>query len=81
MQCSFTPEREQTYLSSLEEYFSTSLIDYRPDEVTVNDLQALCLPHYIINRPEQIRLWRCHIDTEETSLIDNINLLNLINDC
>ncbi len=76
----FTPEMEEIYLNNLEVCGNASLIDYHPDVVTIHDPQPLCLTHYI-KKPDEIWLWRCHIDIEEASLKDNGNLLDLITDC
>ncbi|MFC1865024.1 glycosyltransferase [Chloroflexota bacterium] len=80
MDGTFTPEMEEIYLNNLEACGNASLIDYHPDIVTIHDPQPLCLTHYI-KKPDEIWLWRCHIDIEEASLKGNGNLLDLIIDC
>ncbi|MFC1847346.1 glycosyltransferase [Chloroflexota bacterium] len=80
MEGTFTPEMEEIYLNNLEASGNMSLIDYHPDVVTIHDPQPLCLTHYI-KKPGEIWLWRCHIDIEEASLKDKVNLLDLMVDC
>ena len=76
---SFTPEMEQIYVNNLAECANARLIDYHPDVVTVHDPQPLGLTHYI-KKPDELWLWRCHIDIEEAPLRDNGNLLELLTD-
>ena len=76
---SFTPEMQQTYLSSLEEYASAHLIDYNPHVVLIHDPQPLGLTHHL-KKPEQTWLWRCHIDIEEATLWANPGLWDFITD-
>ena len=80
MEGTFTAEMEQIYMDNLEDCGNESLIDYHPDIVTVHDPQPLCLTHYI-KKPDEIWLWRCHIDIEEDSLQNNGSLLDLMTDC
>ncbi|MFC2005426.1 glycosyltransferase [Chloroflexota bacterium] len=79
MDGSFTSEMEQTYLKNLEVCGNESFIDYRPDVVTIHDPQPLGLTHYI-KKPDEIWLWRCHIDIEQETLEDNPSLFSLILD-
>ena len=80
MEGSFTVEMERTYLDNLEACASTNQIGYSPDVVTVHDPQPLCMTHYL-KQPEEIWLWRCHIDIEEVTLKDNTRLVDLLMDC
>ncbi len=79
MDGSFTTEMEQTYLDNIEVCGNESFIDYSPDVVTVHDPQPLGLTHYI-KKPDEIWVWRCHIDIEQEALDNNPSLLSLILD-
>ena len=74
---SFTPEMEQTYIDNLGDCTNANLVDYNPDVVLVHDPQPMGLPHYL-KKPEEIWLWRCHIDIEETTLTTNPGLWDFI---
>lgn len=80
MEGRFTPEMQQIYLSTVEGCGHNNLIDYHPDVVTIHDPQPLCLTHYI-QKPDEIWIWRCHIDIEQETLDNNANLLELMTDC
>ena len=74
-----TPEMEETYIRTLQENVTASIIDYKLDVVIVHDPQPLGLAHYL-KRPEEIWLWRCHIDIEETTLMANPRLWGFMSD-
>jgi trehalose synthase len=76
---SFTPDMEETYFCTLEEYAGVNPIDYSPDVVMVHDPQPLGLIHYL-KKPDETWLWRCHIDIEEEVLMANPRLANFITD-
>jgi len=70
---SFSPERRQTYLCTLEECAKQNLIDYEPDVIDVHDPQPLGLHHYL-RRPGETWLWRCHIDIDKETIEGNPGL-------
>jgi len=70
---SFSQERRQTYLCTLEECARQNLIDYEPDVIDVHDPQPLGLNHYL-KRPGQTWLWRCHIDMDKETIEANPDL-------
>ncbi|HUX49123.1 MAG TPA: glycosyltransferase [Dehalococcoidia bacterium] len=70
---SFSPERRQTYLSTLEECARQNLIDYEPDVIDVQDPQPLGLNRYL-KRPGETWLWRCHIDIDKETIDGNPGL-------
>jgi trehalose synthase len=74
---SFSPERQQTYLCTLEECARQNLIDYEPDVIDVHDPQALGLGHYL-KRPDETWLWRCHIDIDRETIEANPDLWDFI---
>ena len=77
MKGSFTREMKQTYLSQLQEFASSNIIDYSPDVVIVNDPQPMLLCKYL-KKDGETWLWRCHIDIEPTIKSKN-GLLSLLN--
>ncbi|MFC1980324.1 glycosyltransferase [Chloroflexota bacterium] len=79
MEGSFTPEMKQCYIDNMQASANAKLVDYNPDVVLVHDPQPLGLTHYI-KKPEQIWLWRCHIDIEEGALADNVGLWDFVVD-
>ncbi|MFH1651878.1 MAG: glycosyltransferase [Chloroflexota bacterium] len=80
MEGTFTAEMEQTYTDNLNVCASDNLIDYHPEIVTVHDPQPLCLTHYI-QKPDELWIWRCHIDIEQDALENHGSLLSLFDDC
>jgi len=70
---SFSPERRQTYLCTLEECARQNLIDYEPDVIDVHDPQPLGLNRYL-KRPGETWLWRCHIDIDKDTIEGNPGL-------
>ena len=74
---SFTPQMEKGYIDTLEKCASNNLIDYNPDVVLIHDPQPMGLSHFL-KKPEEIWLWRCHIDIEEEALIANPSLWDFI---
>ncbi|MGB6873264.1 MAG: glycosyltransferase [Dehalococcoidia bacterium] len=70
---SFSPERRQTYLCTLEECARQNLIDYEPDVIDVHDPQPLGLNRYL-KRPGETWLWRCHIDIDKETIEGNPGL-------
>ena len=70
---SFSPERRQTYLCTLEECARQNLIDYEPDVIDVHDPQPLGLNRYL-RRPGETWLWRCHIDIDKDTIEGNPGL-------
>ena len=70
---SLTSAMEQTYFRALEDCAKNNPLDYSPDVLIVNDPQPLGLVHYL-KEPSETRLWRCHIDIEETALRANPRL-------
>ncbi len=72
---SFSPERRQTYLCTLEECAKQNLIDYEPDVIDVQDPQPLGLNRYL-KRPGETWLWRCHIDIDKETIEGNPGLWN-----
>jgi trehalose synthase len=66
----FSPERRQAYLCTLEECARQNLIDYEPDVVDAHDPQPLGLGHYL-RRPGANWLWRCHIDMDGDTIEGN----------
>jgi len=69
----FSPERRQTYLATLEECAKQNLIDYEPDVIDVHDPQPLGLNRYL-KRPGETWLWRCHIDIDKETIEGNPGL-------
>jgi trehalose synthase len=69
----FSPERRQTYLCTLEECAKQNLIDYEPDVIDVHDPQPLGLNRYL-KRPGETWLWRCHIDIDKETIEGNPGL-------
>ncbi len=76
---SFSPERRQAYLCTLEECARQNLIDYEPDVIDVQDPQPLGLSHYL-RRPGATWLWRCHIDMDRETIEANPDLWDLLTD-
>jgi len=76
---SFSPERRQTYLCTLEECARQNLIDYEPDVIDVHDPQPLGLNHYL-RRPGETWLWRCHIDIDRETIEGNPDLWDFLTD-
>jgi len=76
---SFSPERQQAYLCTIEECANQNLIDYEPDVIDVHDPQPMALGHYL-RRPEETWLWRCHIDVDRETIEDNPDLWNFLTD-
>jgi trehalose synthase len=74
---SFSPERRETYLCTLEECARQSIIDYEPDIIDVHDPQPLGLGHYL-KRPGQTWLWRCHIHMDREIIEGNHGLWNFL---
>jgi len=70
---SFSPERRQTYLCTLEECAKQNLIDYEPDVIDVHDPQPLGLNYYL-RRPGETWFWRCHIDIDKETIEGNRGL-------
>jgi len=70
---SFSPERRQTYLCTLEACARQNLIDYEPDGIDVQDPQPLGLNRYL-KRPGETWLWRCHIDIDKETIEGNPGL-------
>lgn len=70
---SFSPERQHTYLCTLEECARQNLIDYEPDVIDVHDPQPLGLNRYL-KRPGETWLWRCHIDIDKETIEGNPGL-------
>jgi len=66
----FTDEMEQVYSRTLENCAQAEPIDYDPDVVLVHDPQPMGLNRYL-KKPDQVWLWRCHIDIEEEAIEDN----------
>ena len=64
---SFSPERRQTYLCTLEECAKQNIIDYEPDVIDVHDPQPLGLNYYL-KRPGETWFWRCHIDIDKETI-------------
>jgi trehalose synthase len=64
---SFSPERQHTYICTLEECARQNLIDYEPDVIDAHDPQPLGLGYYL-RRPGETWLWRCHIDIDEETI-------------
>ena len=74
---SFSPERRQIYISTLEECARQNLIDYEPDVIDAHDPQPLGLGHYL-RRPGQTWLWRCHIDIDKETMEGNPDLWDFL---
>ena len=72
---SFSPERRQAYLCTLEECARQNLIDYEPDVVDVHDPQPLGLNYYL-KKPGETWFWRCHIDIDKETIEGNPSLWN-----
>jgi trehalose synthase len=70
---SFSPERRQTYLCTLEECAKQNLIDYEPDVIDVHDPQPLGLNRYL-KKLGETWLWRCHIDIDKETIESNPDL-------
>jgi len=76
---SFSPERQQAYLCTIEECGNQNLIDYEPDVIDVHDPQPMALGHYL-RRPEETWLWRCHIDVDRETIEDSPDLWDFLTD-
>jgi trehalose synthase len=74
---SFSPERRQTYICTLEECANQNLIDYKFDVIDVHDPQPLGLGHYL-KRPGATWLWRCHIHIDMETVEGNPGLWNFL---
>jgi trehalose synthase len=74
---SFSPERQHTYICTLEECARQNLIDYEPDVIDAHDPQPLGLGHYL-RRPGETWLWRCHIDIDEETIEGNPDLWDFL---
>ena len=74
---SFSPERRQIYISTLEECARQNLIDYEPDVIDAHDPQPLGLGHYL-RKPGQTWLWRCHIDIDKETMEGNPDLWDFL---
>jgi trehalose synthase len=74
---SFSPERQQTYICTLEECARQNLVDYEPDVIDAHDPQPLGLGHYL-RRPGETWLWRCHIDIDEETIKGNPGLWDFL---
>jgi trehalose synthase len=74
---SFSPERRETYLCTLEDCANQNLIDYEPDVIDVHDPQPLGLGHYL-KRRGQTWLWRCHIHIDREIIEGNHGLWNFL---
>jgi trehalose synthase len=73
----FSPERRQAYLCTLEECARQNLIDYKPDVVDAHDPQPLGLGHYL-RKPGATWLWRCHIDMDKETIEGNPGLWDFL---
>jgi len=73
----FSPERRQAYLCTLEECARQNFIDYEPDVVDAHDPQPLGLGHYL-RRPGANWLWRCHIDMDGETIEGNPDLWDFL---
>lgn len=73
----FTSHMEETYCSTLEQCACTNIIDYNPDIVRIHDPQPMGLTHYL-KKPGQTWFWRCHIDIEESAIMDNPGLWDFL---
>jgi trehalose synthase len=69
----FTSEMKQCYFDNLQELAKSKFIDRKLDAVIVHDPQPMGLASYL-KRPEEVWLWRCHIDIGEESLAANPGL-------
>ncbi|UCH51725.1 MAG: glycosyltransferase [Chloroflexota bacterium] len=69
----FTSEMKQCYLENLRDLAGSKFIDNKLDAVIVHDPQPMGLASYL-KQPEEVWLWRCHIDVEEESLAANPGL-------
>ena len=76
----FTRKMLQTYFDNLEQCAKQNIIDYDPDVVDVHDPQPLGLNRYL-KKPNQLWVWRCHIDIEDATPRDNPALWEFVNDC
>ncbi len=74
---SFSPERRQTYICTLEECARQNLIDYEPDVIDVHDPQPLGLNCYL-RKPGETWLWRCHIDIDRETIENNPGLWDFL---
>jgi trehalose synthase len=74
---SFSPERQQAYLCTLEECARQNFIDYEPDVIDVHDPQPLGLGHYL-RKPGATWLWRCHIDMDRETIEANPDLWDFL---
>lgn len=72
MKCTFTPEMEKLYCSTLAECANANLVDH-PDVVIANDPQTVGLAHYL-KKSGETWLWRCHIDIEDAPMKSNPGL-------
>ena len=73
----FTPGMEQTYTDNLSNCCDMNVIDYRPDVVLVHDPQPLGLAQWL-RQAGQKWFWRCHIDVEEETLVNNPGLYDFV---
>jgi trehalose synthase len=73
----FTSNMEQTYCTTLEQCADTNIIDYNPDVVRIHDPQPMGLTNYL-KRPGQTWFWRCHIDIEESAIMNNPGLWDFL---
>ncbi len=76
---SFSQERRQAYICTLEECVRQNLIDYEPDVIDAHDPQPLGLGHYL-KKPGQTWLWRCHIDIDLETIEGNPGLWDFLTD-
>jgi len=74
---SFSSERRQAYIGTLEECVRQNLIDYEPDVIDAHDPQPLGLGHYL-KKPGQTWLWRCHIDIDGETIEGNPGLWDFL---
>jgi trehalose synthase len=73
----FTSRMEETYCSTLEQCAGTNIIDYSPDVVRIHDPQPMGLIHHL-KKPGQTWIWRCHIDIEDSAIMDNPGLWDFL---
>ena len=79
MKGSFTPEMKQCYVGNMEAFAAANVLDNDHDAVLVHDPQPMGLVQYL-RKPNQVWLWKCHIDIEETALRSNPTLWDFIMD-
>jgi trehalose synthase len=75
----FTSEMQQCYFDNIEESAKANIIDYNPNVVLVHDPQPIGLIGYY-KKPEEVWLWRCHIDIDEEVLKANPGLWDFVTD-